>query len=139
MTPSIGGAACCASATPTTSVQARRAKPTRYVCGIFISFSLIVFSFSLGSASDECEDVRINYVRVRGHHAVRIARVNFERALLEELGLQQCSVFVGNDLVIVALHHQSWRRDRFQIVGLVGLREGLDTFVVSECTARHPL
>jgi hypothetical protein len=43
--------------------------------------------FSFGLASDECKDVRINNIRVRGHHAVRQARVNLERAMLEQLGL----------------------------------------------------
>ena len=38
---------------------------------------------------DECEDVRIDHVCMSGHHAVWIARVNLERTMLEQLGLQQ--------------------------------------------------
>jgi hypothetical protein len=37
---------------------------------MIIFFSLIVVSFSFGLASDECEDVRIDHVGIRGHHAV---------------------------------------------------------------------
>src|SRR5580698_3494513 len=106
MTPSIGGAACCASAVPMVSVHARRVKPrrrislgsadfgsggaesVRNVCEIFIGFSLVIIvfslfvvSFSFGSASDECEDVRIDYVGIGGHHAVWEAPVNLERAV----------------------------------------------------------
>src|SRR5580704_7806581 len=124
MTPSIGGAACCASAAPMVSVHARRVKPrrcitprradlgswgaesVRNVCEIFIRFSwmiivfsLIVVSFSLRLASDECEDVRIDHVGMGGHHAVGEARVNLQRAMLQQLSLQQRSVFVGNNLV----------------------------------------
>ena len=59
---------------------------TRFICEIFISFFLviilffvIVVSFSFGLASDECEDVRIDHVGIRGHHAVREARVPITR------------------------------------------------------------
>jgi hypothetical protein len=51
-------------------------------------FFLILVSFSSGLASDESEDVRIDHVGIRGHHAVGEARVNFERTMLEQLGLQ---------------------------------------------------
>src|ERR1700742_2884904 len=63
MTPSIGGAGCCAAATPTTSEQARRlrqrrgitlrsadfdsslANTVRYIFAIFIFSSVIIFCF----------------------------------------------------------------------------------------------
>src|ERR1700722_10243300 len=38
---------------------------------------------------DECEQIRIDHVGIRGHHAVRESRVNLQRALLEQFGLQQ--------------------------------------------------
>lgn len=38
---------------------------------------------------DEREDVRIDHVGIRGHQAVRQARINLERGMLEQLGLQQ--------------------------------------------------
>ncbi len=81
------------------------------------------------SAPDECQEIRIDHVGIRGHHAVWEAGVNLERPLLEQFGLQQCGVFVGHNLVIVALHHEGRHRDRFQIVRLVCLRESLDAFV----------
>ena len=39
---------------------------------------------------------------------------------------------VGYYLVVITLHHKGRHRDRFQIVGLVCLRESLDAFVVGE-------
>src|SRR5580704_15632307 len=91
------------------------------------------------SASDECQDVRIDHVGIRGHHAVWETGVEFERPMLEQLSLQQRSVFVGHNLVIVALHYEGRYRDRSQIVRLVSLRESLDAFVMSERAAHHPL
>src|SRR6202044_3933367 len=76
---------------------------------------------------------------MRGNHAVWEAWVNFERAVFEQLALQQRCVFVRHDFVIVTLHYQSRHRDRFQITRLVCLGEGLDAFVMSECAAHHPL
>ena len=72
-----------------------------------------------GSASDECQELRIDHVGMRGYHAVWEAGVDLERRMLEQLRLQQRSVFVGDNLVIVALHHEGRHRDRFQIVRLV--------------------
>ena len=46
---------------------------------------------------------------------------------------------VRNNLVIVALHHERWHRDRFQIVRLVCLGERLDAFVMCQRAAHHPL
>ena len=43
----------------------------------------------LDSASDECQEVRIDHVGMRGHHAVREAWVDLQRAMLEQLSLQQ--------------------------------------------------
>jgi|HubBroStandDraft_1064217.scaffolds.fasta_scaffold61798_3 hypothetical protein len=37
---------------------------------------------------DECEDVRIDHVGIRGHHSVWQSRINFERAMLEQADLQ---------------------------------------------------
>src|ERR1700684_1961931 len=69
-------------------------------------------------ASDECQEIRIYHVVIRGHHAVRETGVDLERAMLEQLRLQECSVFVGDNLIIVALHHEGRNRNRFQIVSL---------------------
>ncbi len=55
-------------------------------------------------AFDEYEDVRIDHLGIRGHHAVREARINLERAMLKQLGLQYRGVVVRYDLVIVTLH-----------------------------------
>jgi hypothetical protein len=65
-----------------------------------------------GLASEECQEVRIDDVGISGHHSVREAGVNLERAMLEQLSLQQCSVLVGYNLVIIALHHEGRHRDR---------------------------
>jgi hypothetical protein len=49
--------------------------------------------------------------------------------MLEQLRLEQSSIFVGDNLIIVALHHEGRHCDRFEIVGLVCLTECLDVFV----------
>src|SRR5580698_5235463 len=99
----------------------------------------MVGSLSFGLASDECEDVRIDHIGIRGHHAVWEARINLERAIFEQLGLERGGVFVRHDLVVVTLHHQSRHRNRFQIIRLVGLGESFDAFVMSQRAAHHPL
>ena len=38
---------------------------------------------------DKSQQVRIYHIGMSGHHAVRETRINFERAVLEQLGLQQ--------------------------------------------------
>jgi len=54
---------------------------------------------SLGS--DECQEIRIDHVGIRGHHAVREAGVDLERAMLEQLRLQERSVLV-RDVVMIS-------------------------------------
>jgi hypothetical protein len=39
------------------------------------------------SASDKCQQVRIDHVGIRGHHAVRETRVNLERIIPDQLRL----------------------------------------------------
>ena len=60
-----------------------------------------------GSASDESQEVCIDHISMHGHQAVGIAGVDLERAMLEQLGLQQGSILVGHNLVIVALDRKS--------------------------------
>jgi hypothetical protein len=38
---------------------------------------------------DEAQDIRINYLRMSCHQAVRKARIDFERAMPQQLRLQQ--------------------------------------------------
>ena len=40
-----------------------------------------------GSASDECQEVRIDHVGIRGHHAVWETGVDLERPMFEQLSL----------------------------------------------------
>ena len=92
-------------------------------------FKLTPAAFTLGRFGrrpfNECKNVRIDHFRMSGHHAVGEARINFQRGMPEQLGLQQGSVFVRHNLVIVALHHERRHRDRFEIVRLVCLRDAL--------------
>ena len=46
---------------------------------------------------------------------------------------------IGNDLVVITVHHQDGDRDLLEIVGEVGLREGLDAVVVRLGAAHHGL
>src|SRR5690348_5799190 len=88
---------------------------------------------------DKGEDVGIHDIRVRRYHSVGEAWVDLEGSMLQQFCLQQRGVFVRYDLVVVALDHESWYRDRFQILRLVCLRESLNAFVMSERAAHHAL
>jgi hypothetical protein len=54
-------------------------------------------------AADESPQVCVDHIGMGGHHAVRVARVDLERGVLDQLRLQQGSVFAGDNLIIVAL------------------------------------
>ena len=59
--------------------------------------------------------------------------------MLEELGRKQRSVLVGNNLIVVAVHHQRGHVDALQILGEVGFRENLDPDVMRVSRAHHAL
>ena len=82
------------------------------------------------SGTQEGQQVGIYRVRLGGRHAVREALVGLQRPVLQQLGRQWRGVDVGNDLIVVTVHHQDGHRDLLEVVGEVGLRERLDSVVV---------
>src|SRR5271167_4890485 len=82
------------------------------------------------SRLDEGQEVLVDRVGVGGEHAMREARVELQSGILEELGLEEGSAFVRNDLVVLPLHYQRWHVDALQVLSEVRFRERLNTVVV---------
>lgn len=62
-------------------------------------------------------------------HAVRELLVDLERALLQQFHRKQRGVGDRHDLVVVAVHHERRHVDDLEVLGKVGLPEGLDALV----------
>ena len=70
---------------------------------------------------------------------VHMPCVDFERAVLEQLRRQGRGVGDGHDLIIVAMQDEGRHRDAHQVLGEIGLREGLDAIVMRLGAAHHAL
>ena len=70
---------------------------------------------------------------------MREAGVEFQSGILEELGLEQSSALVRNDLVIVPLHDERWHVNALQVLSEVRFRERFDAIVVGLGPADHAL
>ena len=81
-------------------------------------------------AADESEEILANHIGIGGEQAVREARVDLQRTVFEELGREQRSVLVRDDLVVVPLHNERGYVDVLQILGEVGFGERLDAVIV---------
>jgi hypothetical protein len=82
------------------------------------------------SAFDEGQSVGVNDLGVRRARSVRELRIHFQRARLEELCRKRRGIGNGDDLIVVAVHHQLRHVDDFQVSGEVRFREGLDAVVL---------
>src|SRR6266511_3422361 len=78
------------------------------------------------SGLQEGQQVSVDRLGLGGRHAVRESFVCLQRAVLHELGGQRSGVGVGNDLVVIAVHHQDRHRDLLEVLGEIGLGEGDD-------------
>ncbi len=77
----------------------------------------------------EGQQVGVDLILMRGREAVRCARiVDFLRAL-DEPGRFLRRVLDGNDLVALTVHDQGRDIELLEVLGEVGLGEGLDAFV----------
>ncbi|CAG9194520.1 hypothetical protein BGLA2_1110064 [Burkholderia gladioli] len=91
------------------------------------------------SRLDEGEQVGVEHIGINRQHAVREAGVGFQRAVLQQLDGLQRGVGDRHDLVVLAVQHQGRHRNRLQVLGLVGFREGLDALVMRLRAADHAL
>src|SRR6516225_1235021 len=87
----------------------------------------------------ERQQVGIDRVGLRGRHAVREILVGFQRAVFQQFHRQRTGSDIGNDLVVLAVHHQHRYRDLLQVFGEVRLRERDDAIVMSLGAAHHAL
>src|SRR3954468_19841302 len=76
------------------------------------------------------QQISVDRLGLGRRHAVWESFVCLQRAVLHELGGQRSGVGVGNDLVVVAVHHQYRHRDLLEVLGEIGLGEGNDAVVV---------
>src|SRR5262249_6222804 len=90
-------------------------------------------------AADEGEEVLADHIGVGSEQAVREARIDFQRTVLEELVRKQRSVPMRNDLIIVPLHDERGYLDALQILGEVRFGERLDAVIVGLGPAHHAL
>ena len=58
------------------------------------------------SALEELQKVGIDRLCMRGRHAVREVFVGLEPPVLQQFGRQWSGCDVGNDLIVLAVHHQ---------------------------------
>src|SRR5919109_1964020 len=80
-------------------------------------------------APEEGQQVGVDLLLMRGREAVRRARiVDFLGALDEPRRLHR-RVLDGNDLVVLPVHDQGRDIDLLEVLGKIGLGEGLDAFV----------
>jgi hypothetical protein len=86
------------------------------------------------SRSDEREQVGVEDIRVCGQHAVGVARIGLQRAVLEQVDRARHCTFERNDLISLAMHYQHGYRDLPEIVGIV-LEPGIDSQEVGEGTS----
>lgn len=61
---------------------------------------------------------------------MREALVDFRDAVLQKLSLKFRCILVGHDLVIITVDDQRRHGDGLEVVGLLGLRAGLDTIIM---------
>src|SRR5882762_9485270 len=94
---------------------------------------------SVASRFQERQQVCVDGLGLRGGHTVWKALIGLQRPLLQELGGQRPCVGVGDDLVVIPVHHQDGNRDLLEIVGEVRLRERDDSIVVGLRAPHHPL
>src|SRR5215218_3319801 len=83
----------------------------------------------LGLGPQEGQQISIHLILMRGRKAVRCTWiVDFLRPL-DESGRLGCRVLDRDDLVVLAVHDQSRDIDLLEVLGEIGLREGLDALV----------
>src|SRR5271157_2950471 len=69
------------------------------------------------SGPDECQQIGVDRLGLGGRHAVWETGVTLERPVLHELRGQGPGIGIGNDLVVLAMHHQHRHADLLQVLG----------------------
>ena len=64
----------------------------------------------------ECQQVGVNRVGLRRRHAVREILVGFQRAVFQQFCRQWSGSDIGNDLIVLAVHHQHRNGDLLQSI-----------------------
>jgi len=88
---------------------------------------------------DEREQISVDLVLVRRAHAVRQARVDFQRGALDDLGRKHGRGADRHDLVVVAVHDEGRHVELIEILGEIRLGKRLDAKVAGRKAGHHPL
>src|SRR5262245_59422394 len=79
------------------------------------------YAWATRSRLYEGQQVGIDGVGIRCRHAMREALVGLQRPVLQQFCRQRSSVSVGNDLIVVAMHHKDRHANLLEILREVGL------------------
>src|SRR5438445_3069444 len=91
------------------------------------------------SPLEEREQIRVDSVFVGRAHAVRQARIDFQRGALDDLGRELGRGADRHDLVVVAVQDQRRHVELLEILGEIRLGKRLDAKIGTWKTAHHPL
>lgn len=89
-------------------------------------------------ALDECQHVRVQCIGIGGEHAVRIAWIDLQGSIPQQLHGKICRRLDRDDLVIIAMQDESGHRNLLEVLGLLGFREH-SPVIMGLCTANHAL
>src|ERR1700722_17537478 len=88
---------------------------------------------------DERQQVRVEYVGVRGQHPVGEAGIGLQRAVPHQFDGAGTRTVVGDDLVAVAVHGEDGHGDLLQVFAVVLTDEFGDALVLTLSAAHHAL
>src|SRR5260370_18390997 len=92
---------------------------------------------SILSALEECQQMPIHPIRMRGGQAVRRSRNGLQLRVLDDLYGQPPRILKRNNLICVTLDNQHRHLDLLEVLGLVRLRERLDAVIRPDDRGLH--
>jgi hypothetical protein len=95
-----------------------------------VTFSLVEYKLL---PADECQEVSIDNIRVRGWHPVRQSGIRLQRPMLQKLDRPSPCGREGANLIVLAIHHQDRAVDDCKIVVELGLGKHPDAFPMGNC------
>src|SRR5262245_22365917 len=71
---------------------------------------------------EEGQEISVYRRCLCGRHAVWKSLIGLQCSVLQKLRRQWCGIPVGNDLIVVAVHHQHWHADLLEVHDAVVVR-----------------
>src|SRR5688500_6523865 len=91
------------------------------------------------SGLEKRQQVGVELILMRVCETVRSSRVHLERCILDEARRRTTARIDADNLIVIGMHDESRHIDLPEVVGEVGLGEGLDAVVRVLVTGLHPL